>query len=54
MNEELRELVRNRMKESMKDLNPLVEQFIDIITSAYEKGFFTGFNIGLSVEKKED
>ena len=54
MNEELREFVRSRMKESMNELNPLVNQFMAIITTAYEKGFWTGFHIGLTVEPKED
>ena len=40
------------MTESLAELNPLIEQITDILTAAYEKGFWCGFNIGLSVEPK--
>lgn len=54
MNEEVVTLVREKMKASKKELMPLIEQMTDIIIKAYETGFWVGFNIGLSVEKKED
>lgn len=53
MNEELREYVQKKMKESMTELSPLIEKFMGIVADAYEKGFWTGFHIGLSVEPKE-
>ena len=54
MNEELREVVRSRMKESMNELTPLIDKFMVILADAYEKGFWTGFHIGLTVVPKEE
>ena len=54
MNEqEFRESVRKKLTEGMSELNPLIEKFMVILADAYEKGFWTGFHIGLSVEPKE-
>lgn len=55
MNEqEFRESIRKKLTEGMSELNPLIEKFMEIMADAYEKGFWTGFHIGLSVELKED
>ena len=54
MNEqEFRESIRKKLTEGMSELNPLIEKFMIILADAYEKGFWTGFHIGLSVESKE-
>ena len=52
--EEFRAAVRKKLTEGMSELNPLIEKFMVILADAYEKGFWTGFHIGLSVEPKED
>ena len=55
MNEqEFRESIRKKLTEGMSELKPLIEKFMGIMADAYEKGFWTGFHIGLSVELKED
>ena len=55
MNEqEFRASIREKITAGMSELNPLIERLVGIITDAYEKGFWAGFNIGLSVEPKED
>lgn len=54
MNEqEFRESIRKKLTEGMSELNPLIEKFMVILADAYEKGFWTGLHIGLSVEQKE-
>lgn len=54
MNEqEFRESIRKKLMEGMSELKPLVDKFMVILADAYEKGFWTGFHIGLSVELKE-
>lgn len=54
MNEqEFRESIRKKLTEGMSELNPLIEKFMEIMADAYEKGFWTGFHIGLSVEPNE-
>ena len=53
--EELRAFIRDKMKKSMSEgLNPLISQIVELISSAYETGFWAGFEIGQSVEPKED
>ena len=53
--EEFKASVREKMLKSMNDgLNPLIPKMIEIIASAYQTGFFAGFEIGQSVEPKED
>jgi hypothetical protein len=55
MNEqEFRASIREKITAGMSELNPLIERLVGIITDAYEKGFWAGFNIGLSVEPKEE
>ena len=55
MNEqEFKESIRKKLAAGMSELNPLIEKFMEIMTDAYEKGFWTGFHIGLTVETKED
>jgi len=51
--EEFKAFVRKKLTEGMSELNPLIEKFMVILADAYEKGFWTGFHIGLSVEPKE-
>ena len=51
--EEFKASVRKKLTEGMSELNPLIEKFMVILANAYEKGFWTGFHIGLSVESKE-
>lgn len=53
MNDDVRELVRRKMTESLGELHPLVAQMTDIITKAYETGFWTGFNLGVAVEPSD-
>ena len=52
--EEFRATVRKKLTEGMSELKPLIEKFMVILAGAYEKGFWTGFHIGLSAELKED
>ena len=52
--EEFRETIRKKLTEGMSELNPLIEKFMVILADAYEKGFWSGFHIGLSVEPKEE
>lgn len=52
--QEFRESIRKKLMEGMSELKPLVDKFMVILADAYEKGFWTGFHIGLSVELKED
>ena len=52
--EEFRAAVRKKLTEGMSELNPLIEKFMVILADAYEKGFWSGFHIGLTVEPKED
>ena len=56
MNEkEFKASVREKMSKSMNEgLNPLIPKFIEIIASAYQTGFWAGFEIGKNVEPKED
>ena len=51
--EEFRATIRKKLTEGMSELNPLIEKCMVILADAYEKGFWTGFHIGLSVEPKE-
>lgn len=51
--EEFRATIRKKLTEGMSELNPLIEKFMVILADAYEKGFWTGFHIGLSVEPNE-
>ena len=51
MNEqEFKESIKKKMTESISELNPFIEKIVSIIADVYEKGFWTGFNIGTSVE----
>ena len=52
--EEFKTSVRKKLTNGMSELNPLIEKFMVILADAYEKGFWTGFHIGLSVEPKEN
>ena len=52
--EEFKASVRKKLTEGMSELNPLIEKFMVILADAYEKGFWTGFHVGLTVEPKED
>lgn len=55
MNEqEFRESIRKKLTEGMSELKPLIDKFMEIMADAYEKGFWTGLHIGLSIEPKED
>ena len=56
MNEqEFKASIREKMLKSMNEgLNPLIPKVIEIIASAYQTGFWAGFEIGQSVEPKED
>ena len=56
MNEEelFKASVREKMSKSMNEgLNPLIPKVVEIIASAYQTGFWAGFEIGQSVEPKE-
>ena len=48
--QEFKESIKKKMTESMSELSPLIEKFMGILADAYEKGFWTGFQIGTSVE----
>lgn len=53
--EEFKASVREKMLKSMNEgLNPLIPKVVEIIASAYQTGFWAGFEIGQSVEPKED
>ena len=53
--EEFRASVREKMLKSMYEgLNPLIPKVVEIIASAYQTGFWAGFDIGKTVEPKED
>ena len=52
--EEFRATIRKKLTEGMSELNPLIEKFMVILADAYEKGFWTGFHIGLTVVPKEE
>ena len=53
--EEFKASVREKMSKSMNEgLNPLIPKVIEIIASAYQTGFWAGFEIGQSVEPKKD
>lgn len=55
MNEqEFRESIRKKLTEGMSELEPLIDKFMEIMADAYEKGFWIGLHIGLSIEPKED
>lgn len=54
MNEqEFKESIKKKMTESISELNPLFEKIISIVADVYEKGFWTGFRIGTSVEPND-
>lgn len=56
MNEEelFKASVREKMSKSMNEgLNPLIPKVVEIIASAYQTGFWAGYEIGKSVEPKE-
>jgi len=53
--EELKASVREKMSKSMNEgLNPLIPKVVEIIASAYQTGFWAGFDIGKTVQPKED
>lgn len=53
--EELKASVREKMSKSMNEgLNPLIPKVVEIIASAYQTGFWAGYDIGKTVRPKED
>ena len=53
--EEFKASVRGKMSKSMSEgLNPLIPKVVEIIASAYQTGFWAGFDIGKTVEPKEN
>lgn len=53
--EEFKASVREKMLKSMNEgLNPFIPKVVEIIASAYQTGFWAGFDIGKNVELKED
>lgn len=53
--EEFKAFVREKMSKSMNEgLHPLIPKVVEIIASAYQTGFWAGFDIGKTVEPKED
>lgn len=53
--EEFKASVREKMSKSMNEgFNPLIPKVVEIIASAYQAGFWAGYDIGKSIEPKED
>ena len=53
--EEFKAYNTEKMSKSMNEgLNPLIPKVVEIIASAYQTGFWAGFDIGKTVEPKED
>ncbi len=53
--EEFKASVREKMLKSMNEgLNALIPKVVEIIASAYKTGFWAGYDIGKTVEPKED
>lgn len=53
--EEFKASVREKMLKSMNEgLNPLIPKVVEIIASTYQTGFWAGYDIGKTVEPKED
>ena len=52
--EEFTEVVRSKMTQNLKELNPIIQQMTELLTKAYEKGFWAGFEIGTQVEPRKE
>lgn len=52
--EDFTEVVRAKMTENLKELNPILQQMTELVTKAYEKGFWAGFEIGTKVEPRKE
>lgn len=50
--EEFTEVVRSKMTQNLKELNPIIQQMTELLAKSYEKGFWAGFEIGTQVEPR--